>query len=164
MIYRTCNVCGKEFKISASRIKYGRGKHCSKRCGYESFKIKKVICKCKICGKKFYLKPSDIKFGKGIYCSKKCFGKGMRNNNHPQYKNGKTMVEGYFMILNPNRFCHNQPCRILEHRVIMEKYLHRKLRPKEVVHHINGIKTDNRIENLMVFINNKAHLEYHNFQ
>jgi len=36
------------------------------------------------------------------------------------------------------------------HRKIMQEKLHRTLTRHEVVHHINGIRSDNRIENLEV--------------
>jgi hypothetical protein len=48
----------------------------------------------------------------------------------------------------------------LEHRVVVENHIGRKLLRQEVVHHINGIKKDNRLENLLI-MNIKDHTRLH---
>lgn len=49
----------------------------------------------------------------------------------------------------------------LEHRIIVEKFLGRKLTRKEVVHHINFIEFDNNLTNLYLFPSQSEHKRYH---
>jgi len=72
---------------------------------------------------------------------------------HPNWKGGRTTNNGYITIRqgpgagNVKR----------EHRIVAERILGRPLLAREVVHHKNGIKTDNRPENLEVFSSSGEH-------
>ena len=81
---------------------------------------------------------------------------------HPRWNGGKSISKrGYLFILKPTHpFC-NSLGYIFEHRLIMETHLGRYLKPEEVVHHINGNKLDNRIENLQLFKNDSKHKKFH---
>jgi hypothetical protein len=86
---------------------------------------------------------------------------GPRNGHlHKGWKGGRTEnKDGYIEIYSyghPNAKKHTH--YILEHRLVVEKDLGRFLLKTEVVHHKNGVKTDNRLENLELFESNAKHL------
>ena len=76
---------------------------------------------------------------------------------HPRWKGGRFLHEGYVLIYNPGT---NIQGYVSEHRQVIEKELGRTLAEEEVVHHKNGIKTDNRIENLMLFCSPSEHMKF----
>ena len=51
---------------------------------------------------------------------------------------------------------------VQEHRIVVENFIGRKLTKEETIHHINGNRCDNRIENLMIFPNQKEHKAFEN--
>ena len=58
--------------------------------------------------------------------------------------------KGYILVLAREHPYAGNDRYVMEHRLIMEKYIGRYLKSDEVVHHKNGIKHDNRIENLEI--------------
>src|SRR3990167_949151 len=94
----------------------------------------------------------------------KCHRTGSRSGScHPNWKGGVAIDKnGYRLVYCPSHpYTRNsRKTMVLEHRLVMEKHLGRYLLPVEVVHHINGVKTDNRIENLQLFDKNSDHLRH----
>lgn len=81
--------------------------------------------------------------------------------NHPRWKGGKIMNNGYIMLYRPNHPFKDNHNYVMEHRLVVEKVIGRFLQSGERVHHINRIKTDNRKENLMLFSDEAQHQKYH---
>lgn len=84
-----------------------------------------------------------------------------KGNKHWNWKGGKFAEKGYIVILKRNHpFC-DKDGYVKRSRLVMEKHLGRFLLPEEIVHHINKIRDDDRIENLMAFISTSAHIRFH---
>ena len=89
-----------------------------------------------------------------------------RNGKKPTNWNGgrrECRADGYIQILKPDHPYATKEGYVFEHRLVMEEALKRFLTADEVVHHINGNKKDNSIENLMIFSSLRDHTTYHGY-
>lgn len=100
---------------------------------------------CERCGNTFYARRSDDH----RHCSKRC---GLMGGRHPGWRGGRTIHKGYVLVRPGDDPIALQMVThrgyVAEHRLVIARAIGRPLTRHEHVHHINGDKTDNRIENL----------------
>lgn len=166
-VAHTCSSCGKEFYAARANHRL----YCSKECGYEA-KKKRSVVSCLVCGKDFEVRTYELERTLSCLCSRKCsgiwfsenysgennhsfgaefsdehrrkIGDSCRGEKNYNWHGGVKMQNGYVMIKNADGG-YTQ-----EHRIVAEKALGRPLKGGEVVHHINGDKSDNRNCNLLI--------------
>ena len=95
MIERECPVCGTKFKVWPSRLKHGRGIHCSKECQYIANREKlatgeRTTLTCIGCGAEFDRLNSWLGKGKGMgkFCSRECRDEHWKGELNPNWQDG----------------------------------------------------------------------------
>ena len=110
------------------------------------------LCECE-CGNTTTVRGQDLTYRNGTK-SCGCISKEFIGEGHPNWKGGKRKnISGYITLSgykdHPNSNAHGV---IAEHRLLMSESLARPLRKNENVHHINGIRDDNQIKNLELWV------------
>ena len=77
-----------------------------------------------------------------------CKKMALVGENSPFWRGGRQERNGYVELNMPSHPNANNSGRVFEHTVVMSKHLGRPLAKGENVHHKNGVRNDNRIENL----------------
>jgi hypothetical protein len=84
----------------------------------------------------------------------------LSGSRHYAWQGGKSTTSGgYTTIYMPTHPKADKRHRVREHIVVWENTHGRKLRKGEIVHHINGLKSDNRPENLVAMLG-KEHIRF----
>ena len=116
-----------------------------------------IICGAEITRASFARKPERTA------CSRRCAGSLPKlSGKNRKWKNtelggGRWKIGGYIAVAKSTLdeyeaelVGNNKLHYVLEHRLVMAKYLGRQIEKGEVVRHINGDKMDNRTENLVL--------------
>ncbi len=148
-LVKKCINCGKPLKAPyrLSNKNWAKRKFCSRKCYFASELFKNIG---------HHFPKGGIPWNKGLTKETSLIlrrsgrkGSKTRMGYASPLRKGKRLMNsnGYILFWQPSHpNAYNK--RVFEHRLVMEKYIGRYLETWELVHHINGIKDDNRLENL----------------
>lgn len=104
---------------------------------------------CLSCSKEF----SVIGNTEAKYCSRRCYWNAMKNfppEKTPAWRGGICHQGPYIQIKSNNHPFKDARGYVFEHRLVMEKYIGRYLTKNEVIHHIDGNRSNNLLDNLLL--------------
>lgn len=140
-----CKSCGAEFKK-----RYSGQQYCSVECKNKGLSVDKN-CTCAFCGTSFERPHGKTR----AYCSHKCAMDARKAKIAVDKQKLEPRAPGTGLTTHGYKYIRLDSKKVLEHRHLMEQHMGRKLLKNEYVHHKNGVRTDNRLENLEVWASKK---------
>jgi len=153
-VERICETCGGRFLAFASQVDHGYGRYCGRDCMAVAFRGLPQAVTCLQCGTSFPCKPSIARRDGTRFCSTECRSRFHSGPQHPHWQGGRSHTQGYVTLRQPDGR------KVREHRRVMAEHLGRPLARTELVHHRDGNRANNAIENLEVMTRG-GHTRHH---
>lgn len=112
---------------------------------------------CTVCGDECFVSKHLSEKGAAAICSQKCNGK----RKSIKHTGARHTQKGYVVVHRPDHPMSGKNGKLLEHRLVMSEHLGRMLDAREVVHHKDGNRSNNAIENLELMSGHKEHAATH---
>lgn len=152
-----CLVCNKPSANLGNHLRYGH------KMSLRTYWTEYYKPKCTHCGELLRLYRGACLSQHTQYCSSACRGLARRGIRHPRYRGGYrqrgyikrsvwSFPKQHHAVLESMGMTNKNV--VFEHRAVMAIALQRPLLRSETVHHRNGKRDDNRIENLELRVGN----------
>lgn len=151
----SCVKCGNTFTARRSDVLYCETCKILRKRERSALSERTLAGKCPDCGKEITRKS-----GRCRECAVKAGSYVFTGESNPFWKGGQTNHRGYIRIKNPDP--NGRPRYIGEHVLVWEK-ANGPVPQNWDVHHLNGIKSDNRLENLFAMSKSDHHSDHHQF-
>lgn len=140
MPHRNCVVCGTAF--SGERLSCS--KECLRALHSRNSRSRTPPRLCKVCG-------APTPRAARAVCGPACLS-AAKNAKRALPSSKRRNAYGYVLVRAPGHPAATKSGQVLEHRLVMEQKLGRRLLPRERVHHKNAVRHDNRAENLELWV------------